>query len=182
MRHMTRVQKIDMDERLVNVIKLLRTNTFGDCKDWTPLIDSISRGNDYYLVNADFAEYCKIQDVVSETYRDQGAWTRMSLYSIARSGIFSSDRTILQYAKEIWNIEPTRRPGPTSLSVDEMSKSGIVPAEALGVSPSVFKDRKVTVEKSSKATVAKYKSVAENIELGFDPKQAQRSDSDPASL
>jgi hypothetical protein len=60
------------------------------------LIESISRGNDYYLVNVDFPLYCVAQEEVSAAYRDQRGWLRRCVFSIARSGIFSSDRTILQ--------------------------------------------------------------------------------------
>lgn len=70
----------------------------------------------------DFPLYCDAQDAVNEAYRDQKRWARMCLFSIARSGVFSSDRTILQYAKEIWNIEPVRRPGPLYVSMAEVSE------------------------------------------------------------
>ena len=46
------------------------------------------------------------EDKVFAAYKNQKAWAKMSLMNIAHSGIFSSDRTIMQYAKEIWNIEP----------------------------------------------------------------------------
>lgn len=65
------------------------------------VLDSITRGNDFYLLTVDFPAYCAAQEQVDEAYRDQTRWARMSIFSIARSGIFSSDRTILQYAKEV---------------------------------------------------------------------------------
>ena len=51
------------------------------------------------------------QDAVDVHYRDQKAWTRSSILSVAGSGKFSSDRTIAQYAQEIWGIQPQPVPG-----------------------------------------------------------------------
>ena len=49
-----------------------------------------------------------MQEKVDKTYKDQAAWTRMSIMSTAGSGMFSSDRTIAEYAKDIWGVEPCR--------------------------------------------------------------------------
>ena len=46
------------------------------------------------------------QEVVSEMYRDQARWAEMAIHNIASSGKFSSDRTIAEYAREIWGMEP----------------------------------------------------------------------------
>merc|ERR1711991_596578 len=142
-----------------------------------PIIESITRGNDYYLVNVDFAEYCDAQKRVDATYEDQTAWTRMSVFSVARSGIFSSDRTILQYAKEIWNIEPVRRPGPAHVSMADMTNSGVLPKEASEALGRDHMQSRVTVEKSSTPSKPKYSSVAEHIETGFKP--SRHGDSTP---
>lgn len=48
----------------------------------------------------------RLQERVDKTYRDKAAWTRMSIMSTAGSGMFSSDRTIAEYAKDIWNVQP----------------------------------------------------------------------------
>ncbi len=160
------------------------------------MIDSISRGNDYYLVNTDFPLYCDAQEQVNEAYRDQRGWLRRCVFSIARSGIFSSDRTILQYAKEIWNVVPVRRPGPATVSVAELSNKGLVPPgvkvkkhekkknpekyvltsnfflfiqEELGVSPATLHLPLVRMESMDSPSVPKYSSVAQSIEVGFDP-------------
>ena len=53
-----------------------------------------------------------LQAKVDATYKDQTAWTRMSILSTAGSGFFSSDRTIREYAKDIWKVEPCRVPAP----------------------------------------------------------------------
>lgn len=47
-----------------------------------------------------------LQERVDKTFTDKAAWTRMSIMSTAGSGMFSSDRTIAEYAKDIWNVEP----------------------------------------------------------------------------
>lgn len=60
---------------------------------------------DIYFVLKDFAEYRKAQEKISKEYKDQDSWLRKSLINIANSGKFSSDRTILDYAENIWNIQ-----------------------------------------------------------------------------
>jgi starch phosphorylase len=63
--------------------------------------------NDKYMLCADYEAYIKAQELVSKTYADPDAWSKMSLMNIASSGKFSSDRTIAQYAREIWGVEPS---------------------------------------------------------------------------
>ena len=59
-----------------------------------------------YFVLADFAEYKKAQQRINEAYKDKERWARMAIMNTAKSGKFSSDRTIRQYADEIWQIKP----------------------------------------------------------------------------
>lgn len=70
--------------------------------------------HDRFLVLADYDAYIQCQDHVGKVYMDQMAWAKMSLMNIASSGKFSSDRTITQYAREIWGVEPSnvRLPAP----------------------------------------------------------------------
>lgn len=63
---------------------------------------------DQYYVLKDFAPYAKAQDAVDKAYRDKKGWAKKALINIATSGKFSSDRTIQQYADEIWNIKNTK--------------------------------------------------------------------------
>ena len=71
-----------------------------------PLLDVLLKHGDYYMHLADLTSYCRAQDQLGELYRDSGAWARRSVLNVAGSGKFSSDRTIAQYAAEIWRAEP----------------------------------------------------------------------------
>ena len=61
---------------------------------------------DVYFLLKDFASYREAQDRLQNAFKDKREWTRKALKNIANAGKFSSDRTIAEYAKEIWNIEP----------------------------------------------------------------------------
>ena len=71
-----------------------------------PISDTLLHDGDNYLLLADYEAYVACQDRVAETYRDQDLWTRMSILNTANMGKFSTDRTIEEYAKDIWNIKP----------------------------------------------------------------------------
>ncbi len=62
---------------------------------------------DYYLLLADFASYVAIQDTIGHDFNDREMWARKSLLNTARSGYFSIDRTVKEYADDIWHIKPT---------------------------------------------------------------------------
>ncbi|KJR40612.1 glycogen/starch/alpha-glucan phosphorylase [Candidatus Magnetoovum chiemensis] len=72
-----------------------------------PIVDSLLN-HDTYLVLADFKHYVDCQNTVSKVYKDQDKWTKMSILNVANMGKFSSDRTINEYAKDIWNIKPNK--------------------------------------------------------------------------
>jgi starch phosphorylase len=63
---------------------------------------------DYYMALADFSDYCAAQDKVSNLYANRKTWNNMSLANIAESGIFAADRSILDYATNIWHISPLK--------------------------------------------------------------------------
>ncbi|CAL8399838.1 unnamed protein product [Boreogadus saida] len=63
--------------------------------------------HDRFKVFADYEDYIKCQEQVNELYKNPKEWTKKVIYNIAGSGKFSSDRTIAQYAREIWGVEPT---------------------------------------------------------------------------
>jgi len=70
-----------------------------------PLMEQLIE-HDAYMLLADYASYVERQEQVSSTYRDQQAWTRMSILNVARMGKFSSDRAIGEYCREIWHVDP----------------------------------------------------------------------------
>ncbi|PAV70759.1 hypothetical protein WR25_05392 [Diploscapter pachys] len=74
-------------------------------------LSNMLRYHDRFMVCADFEAYVACQDKVASVYRDQNAWSRMALLNIASTGKFSTDRTIAEYARQIWGVEP----GQTSL-------------------------------------------------------------------
>jgi starch phosphorylase len=77
----------------------------GDTNLFKPLVDTLL-GADMYLLLADYQSYLDCQERVSQAYRDQDNWTRMSILNVARMGHFSSDRAIREYCQEIWKVEP----------------------------------------------------------------------------
>jgi len=102
------------DPRFEEVKKFVRSGVFGPY-NYDELIGSLE-GNegfgraDYFLVGKDFPSYLECQEEVDEAYRNQKKWTKMSILNTAGSSKFSSDRTIHEYAREIWNIEPVKLP------------------------------------------------------------------------
>ena len=76
-----------------------------DTELFKPIIDSLLHKGDYFLVLVDYEAYLEEQAKVDELYKDQKAWNRMALLNTARVGKFSSDRTIRDYAEEIWDVD-----------------------------------------------------------------------------
>lgn len=66
------------------------------------------KNHDRYMALADFADYQKAQKKASALYADREKWNKMSLVNIAESGIFSADRSIKDYAENIWHIKPVK--------------------------------------------------------------------------
>ena len=58
------------------------------------------------MIAADFGSYLKAQDQAAEAFLDRARWTRMSILNTARSGGFSTDRTIREYNADIWHLDP----------------------------------------------------------------------------
>lgn len=102
------------DPRFEEVKKFVRSGAFGS-SNYDELMGSLE-GNegygrgDYFLVGKDFPSYIECQEKVDEAYQDQKRWTRKSILNTAGSYKFSSDRTIHEYAKDIWDIKPAQLP------------------------------------------------------------------------
>lgn len=94
------------NDPLREVIDLIAQGFFsrGDTELFRPLLDTLLH-HDPYFVLADFGAYAQCQSEVNEAYLNKEQWTRMSILNAARSGKFSSDRTIEEYADDIWRVK-----------------------------------------------------------------------------
>jgi starch phosphorylase len=100
------------DRQLKRVLDMIGGGYFsgGDAGVFRPIFDSLLHGGDKYMLLADYASYIHCQEEVSRTYRDVREWTRRAILNVARMGKFSSDRSIRQYAEEIWDAKPVSVP------------------------------------------------------------------------
>ena len=94
--------KAALDMIKANVFSLLEPGLF------EPILRSLLDYNDYYMLLADLRSYSEAQDRVDAAYRDAKKWNRMSLVNVARSGFFSSDRSVMEYARDIWHVSPVK--------------------------------------------------------------------------
>ncbi|MEO0414173.1 MAG: glycogen/starch/alpha-glucan phosphorylase [Verrucomicrobiota bacterium] len=92
------------NEDLNQILEWLSSDFFAPRGSFDKLTHSLLAGGDPYLVLADFDAYVEAQDKVDAAYRDKEAWARSAILNTARVGKFSSDRTIREYAEEIWNL------------------------------------------------------------------------------
>lgn len=74
-----------------------------------PVVRSLLEGGDPFLVLADYRSYVECHERVDKAFRNKDAWTKAAILNTARVGKFSSDRTISEYAKEIWNLDPLKK-------------------------------------------------------------------------
>jgi starch phosphorylase len=97
----------EKNPELRSVIDLISDGFFsrGDIARFRPLVDALL-GWDTYMLLADFQPYVECQAEVGHAYDDARRWSRMSILNVARSGFFSSDRTIREYARDIWRVPP----------------------------------------------------------------------------
>jgi starch phosphorylase len=96
------------DEEIRNAIDLIDRNFFNMLEPgiFKPLTESLLAGGDRYMLLADLRDYIETQERVDAAYKDRDGWVRKAILNVARAGKFSSDRTIREYASEIWHVEP----------------------------------------------------------------------------
>ena len=101
-------RRVADDPELAEALDMIGRGFF--CPDepdlFVPVLDSLLRRGDYYLVTADYRACLEAQDAVNALYLDPEAWTRASIRNTAKMGYFSSDRAVMEYARTIWGIEP----------------------------------------------------------------------------
>ncbi|SDX85431.1 glycogen/starch/alpha-glucan phosphorylase [Citreimonas salinaria] len=99
-------QAIATDPRLARAIDAVRNGTFSPTEPgrYAHIANNIA-GADYFLVSSDFTDYWRAQRAVDAAFRDQDQWMRMAALNTARSGWFSSDRTIRGYLRDVWEAE-----------------------------------------------------------------------------
>jgi len=105
-------QHYESDGELRDAINLIGSGFFsrGDRDLFAPLIDALLQ-HDEYMVLADYRSYVDAQERAGNAYEDEQAWTRMSILNTARSGRFSSDRSIREYCEGIWHVRPLANNG-----------------------------------------------------------------------
>ncbi len=96
------------DPEIKRAINMIRRNVFSLMNPgiFEPIIRNLLDFNDHYMLLADLRSYMETQEKIDKLYRQPYKWDAKALMNVARSGKFSSDRTILEYAKDIWHIDP----------------------------------------------------------------------------
>ncbi len=97
------------DEEIRRALQLIEKDFFSLMEPgiFRPIVQSLLDGGDHYMLLADLRDYIHTQERVDAAYRKPDVWDQMAILNVARSGKFSSDRTIREYASEIWHLEPT---------------------------------------------------------------------------
>jgi starch phosphorylase len=100
------------NQELREVLDMIGSGFFslGEPNRFKPIVDSLLEQGDHYLLLADYASYISCQKKVEEAYRNQTEWVKKAILNVANMGKFSSDRTIMQYAQEIWDAKQVVMP------------------------------------------------------------------------
>jgi len=100
------------DEEIRQVLEFIERDFFSMLEPgiFRPITQSLLAGGDHYMLLADLREYIQTQDKVDAAYRDPDGWVRKTILNVARAGRFSSDRTIREYASQIWHVDPCEIP------------------------------------------------------------------------
>ncbi|GBF50527.1 phosphorylase [Leptospira ryugenii] len=104
---------LEANSELKRVLLMIRENFFSPSEHgiFNPIYDSLVY-QDSYLLLADFAAYDSIQDRIASDFLNEDSWTEKSILNVARVGKFSSDRTIREYAEQIWKVPLLEAPSP----------------------------------------------------------------------
>jgi len=96
----------EKNEELKKAIDQIKDGYFspGQPNLFQPIVDALLQKDEYFVL-ADYESYIECQQRVSRTYLDSDRWTKMAILNVARSGIFSSDRSIKEYADKVWGIK-----------------------------------------------------------------------------
>ncbi|MGO9375829.1 MAG: glycogen/starch/alpha-glucan phosphorylase [Syntrophobacteraceae bacterium] len=96
------------DPQLRRAIDQIASGVFSPGEPWlfTPIVDALLRQGDYFLVLADYRSYVDTQGKVDQLFEDKEEWTRKTILNTVNMGKFSSDRAVLEYAREIWGVQP----------------------------------------------------------------------------
>jgi starch phosphorylase len=100
------------DDEIRRAVQLIERDFFSMVEPgiFRPVMQSLLDGGDHYMLLADLREYIMAQERVDASYNDEASWDRKAIINVARAGRFSSDRTIREYASEIWHLEPCAIP------------------------------------------------------------------------
>ena len=104
--------------RLKECFDCIYNNRFGNTQFMHDYLNGIINGGDYYLVCHDFYDYLEAQEKIDKDYQDKDSWDRKCVENICHMGFFSSDRSIRDYANDIWNVVAMEVPKP-SLTKEE---------------------------------------------------------------
>ncbi|HSO42454.1 MAG TPA: glycogen/starch/alpha-glucan phosphorylase [Rhodospirillales bacterium] len=98
----------EQDAEIRKAVDLIRNDFFSLTEPgiFRPIIDYLLNQGDYYMNLADLRSFIEAQERMQALYRDPDAWTKKAIFNIARTGKFSSDRTIREYATDIWRVSP----------------------------------------------------------------------------
>ena len=100
------------DEEIRRALELIERDFFSLLEPglFEPIVRSLLAGGDRYMLLADLRDYIQTQERVDSAYKDRDHWIRKAILNVARAGKFSADRTIREYASQIWRIGPCEAP------------------------------------------------------------------------
>ena len=105
-------EKVVFGKNQIYVLEAIRAGVFSPDEPgrFQSIYDLLVNWGDHYLLLADYAAYLEAQQAVDRAYQHRAAWGRQAIANVAGMGLFSSDRTIAEYAREIWACAPVRLP------------------------------------------------------------------------